>query len=225
MSRDQSIDVLHVTPEKVSVYLVPERGFGATEAITKIIKPDPTKGAMFQCDWDGCDNLGTFAVIGLTGWEQVGQLDTDGPKVQLVSDYHEVTQVHVQRGPANPGVRFAVKLVPIVWLIELTMPEDHGVMVVRGHHYKYKDGHTPETANWEHSSKDSDGTHVATWQGLVNGEDYEIWTKLWNPNNPDGSDDFKVQDPVLRTGANIPPNNNGPKSRDAVRGTPDTAGA
>lgn len=213
MSREQSIDERRVTTtaepsiEKVSVYLTPTRGEGLIESIKELFEPDLTHGAMIRCDWNGDgNNFGTFEVKG-TGddsWKGVGELAPSGPNVQLVSSYHEVTKVHVQRGPTNPGVRFAVKLVPIKWNTVLVMPQHHGVLVTAGTHYDY-DGVKPADVAWKHSAPDSQGKHFLTLQN-IQGRDYEIWVKLWHP---DGTEVTKEQDPVIRTGANIPSGSRG----------------
>lgn len=186
---------------KISAYLVPAHGKGLQQ-LNIPFEPDLTLGAMIRCDWNGDgDNLGTFEVKNIDGnWVSVGKLGTDDSNHQLVSSYQKVTQVHVQRGPDHPGVRFAVKLIPITWLVELVMPEQEHVEVTLGEHYVYKAGYTPNTVAWKNSEANQ-GTHKLIWSDIDKDQDYEMWIKLWHP---DGSDATKLQDPVIRTGAHIP---------------------
>jgi hypothetical protein len=189
--------------EKVSAYLVPARGAGGAKAIRELFEPDLTHGAMIRCDWDGDPgHLGTFQVK-VKGdedrWVSIGYLEPIDQNVQLVSKSGAVTQVYVRRGPNNPRVPFAVKLVPIKWNIVLTMPEGHGVLVKIGEHYDY-DGPAAKDFTWVHSEADDQGNHRVILPN-IEGRDYEIWIKLWHPN---GSGATQEQDPVIRTGANIP---------------------
>lgn len=209
MSNEHSMDDRRVTlsaaylGEKVSLYLAPGRIAALKQkGLDHLFEPDLTHGAMIRCDWNGdLNEFGTFEVKGIDGhWEPIGKLGPNDANLQLVSKYHKVTQVHVQRGPTYPGIKFAVKLLPIVWLVELVMPDEHWREVTRGVHYTYKAGYTFDDVAWKESAA-VQGAHQLVWENLDKDQDYEIWVKLWGPN---ASDPPQVQDPVIRTGGHIP---------------------
>lgn len=209
MSRDKAIDDVTPTAEhagrKGSAYLVLVYGADAVKSIAQLFEPDLTHGLMIRCDWSGHpDDPGHFQVKvkrNSNEWADIGHLTPGGDNVQLVSSGDAVTRVHVERGPTNTGVPFAVKLIPIKWLTGRVIPGE-GVPVRVGDNYEY-DGYT--TANdmtWTSSGPNGpQGQHVVE-QELTVGRDYEIWVQLGHPTDPNAKP--QEQDPVIRTGANIP---------------------
>jgi hypothetical protein len=169
-------------------------------------------GLHVQVDWDGGSNHGTFAVKIDETWTRVAHTETCGPNEQLVSRTEHVTCVHVARGPHNAGVRFAAKLIPIEWTKAPALAE-HSASVARepigeaegcDYTYRYADGVTSETVEWQ-ESREVDGAHRLTLQNLIIGRDYEMWVRLWHPS---GADRWTDQDPVIRTdGSNPNPGN------------------
>jgi hypothetical protein len=220
MSRDESIDDVTLTAEhagrKGSAYLMLVPAPGAIKSRAELVQPDLTHGLMIRCDWSGDSSRGTFQVKVKRDndeWANIWPLDPGGPNVQLVSSDHQVTKVHVERGPNNPGVRFAVKLVPIRWKVTLSWDE-HMLRVVLGEHYEYDGYATANDVPWVPSSPTgSQGQHVVK-QELIAGQDYEIWIQLPHPTDPNAKP--QEQDPVIRTGGNIPTSGGG------TAGTPES---
>ncbi len=186
-----------------TVYLLPVESLLPAIDLLDEDKPivDGNDGIHIRVEWDGDDaHSGTFQVRCHSSWMALQHIRASTtvahPNQILVPSTQSVTRVCVSRGPLHSGIRFAAKLVPIRWMVNVPV-EDHDLLVRRGQEYTYANGCSVDSEPWIPSSVDQQsGIQCVNLDGLVVGQDYEFWVRLWHP---DGSDVYKDQDPVVRT--------------------------
>lgn len=156
-------------------------------------------GIDLRVDWSGDDDCaGTFEALCQSVWVSLQQVSPGPNNEMLVSQTSSVTNLRLSRGPDNPAVRFAAKLIPITWHIEPKLPDDHALVVERELHYTYAEGHGLDSVPWVPSTANQDGVHYLAIDSLVVGQDYEVWVRMWHPVD---ADKYKDMDPILRTGS------------------------
>lgn len=155
-------------------------------------------GSAAQCTCTAYDGDGsTFQVDNLAVDSYNDVVLLDGP---LSSEEGMIDVVRFVRGPDNPAIPFAIKAIPINWLVadvEATLA-DPALVATRGVHYEYADGvefHEDVQFTW---STDINGSETCfLQQSTAEYRYYEIWFCIRSPLNPDV---HLLQDPIVRTG-------------------------
>ena len=149
-------------------------------------------------DWPGDSGPGTFAIGGhpdeAEPFEHIEEDPTNDVAFPSERLRGKPFALRCQRGPAHPTSRFAVKAMPIHWLRTRPTQPDSAAVVTRDVDYRYQEGVVPERIDWQEADLDDGVRRVILYLQL--GTDYEIWVRL---QHPDGSDNWRIQDPVVIT--------------------------
>lgn len=166
-------------------------------------------GIDLRVGWDGSEaDPGRFEVLTEAGtWAACPHTDASDAINDLMHTTADIGNkpflVRVQRDAGDGGSGFAVKVLPVVGLGDLSdRPSDS--VAVRGRDYAYAEGVEPARIDWIASVEDQ-GVQSATVT-LTPGRDYELWVRLSAPGAGTG---WRVLDPIVRSGSagggQIPP--------------------
>ncbi len=156
-----------------------------------------------KVEWDGqAGSMGRMEVELAAGqWQALRHL-APGTNDMLVTNgnhYPSAFKALFERVGEHSGYRFQVKAVPIQWQIDpdaLQGSERDMFVAVLGEHYEYAPGAHPTNTAYQSSTPQGSVHHAEL--DLVAGQDYELWVRLQNPQDPD---DWLEQDPIVRNGS------------------------
>ncbi|WP_428264739.1 hypothetical protein [Haliangium sp.] len=150
-----------------------------------------------RVDWDGGDNLGSFAVRNGDAWVECGNLSihTSANDLILAPMNPKLRpgklEIHMERGPLHAGVGFEAWAMSIEWDAEQAprgvLPRTFTAERDKTYHYS-----NVGVYFWQRSSPDDKGVERLTL-ALEPSRYYELWVKLRHPTDPSR---WTFQDPV-----------------------------